>query len=78
MEKYTHACIKCANKYQSDEPDAYYCEACTVEKNAIAKEVDKVMANRPKKNRQSDLQAFESQAVRMKSANGGESFFIKA
>lgn len=39
----THQCIKsgCANMYQDSDPDAYYCPSCVVEKNALAKRLDK-------------------------------------
>lgn len=39
--KFTHICIKCKTSYTSNDEDAYLCETCLVEKEAIAKTIDK-------------------------------------
>lgn len=60
MEKKKHNCIKCGESYQDDEEDAYYCSVCLKEKNRIAEEVDKKMANRPRKTQQSGLAQYDA------------------
>lgn len=39
---YTHTCIRpgCGKQYESEDPDAYYCEPCDEARKAIAAEVD--------------------------------------
>lgn len=58
--KYKPTCIKCKKRYDSDEPDDYYCAVCNKIRLDIAKEVDKKIASRPpKRKRMSDLQQFD-------------------
>ena len=54
------SCIKCRQKYNSDEPDDFYCPECDVIRKEIAKKIDEQIAGRPKKNRQSLLQSYDS------------------
>lgn len=49
MTMHNYACIKCKTPYDSDELEAYYCESCLAEKQAIAAEIDKKIASRPSK-----------------------------
>lgn len=58
--KFTPLCIKCRKKYDSDEPDDYYCPDCARMTNKIAEEVDKKLAMRPKKKVMSELQRYNS------------------
>lgn len=58
--KYTPICIKCRKKYDSDEPDDYYCSACVEEKDRIAKEIDITLAGRPKKKIISGLAHYDA------------------
>lgn len=37
---FTHPCIKCKTKYESEDEDPYYCVTCKAEKDAIAAEID--------------------------------------
>lgn len=58
--KYKPTCIKCKEKYDSDEPDDYYCLPCNKEKLKIAEKVDKQIASLPsKRKQQSDLQRYD-------------------
>ncbi len=59
MEKHTHACIKCGEKYKDTDPDAYYCPSCVEKKNILAKEIDEKMKRQPRKQTKSDLQIYE-------------------
>lgn len=54
-----HHCIKCNQAYSNDEEEAYYCDKCFAEKKAIAKNVDAQMAQRPKKQPKSSIQAYD-------------------
>jgi hypothetical protein len=60
--KHKPTCIKCRQKYDSPDPDDYYCEACFKDKKRIADEIDAKFANRPKKKVVSDLQRYDSLA----------------
>lgn len=42
-------CIKCSNKYQSEDEDPYYCVPCNELRKAIAKDVDMKLQSRPSK-----------------------------
>ena len=53
--KHTPNCIKCRNKYDSDEPDDYYCASCLKDKQAIAEEVDRKVDMRHKRKAYSEL-----------------------
>lgn len=55
-------CVKCKKKYQSKEEDDYYCEDCLKIHKQEAEEIDKKLANRPKKQTMSDFQKFKSVA----------------
>ena len=54
------SCIKCGKVYESKDEDPYYCESCNKERLMIAAEVDKKLANRPRKQVMSALQAYDS------------------
>ena len=56
-----YECIKpaCANKYNSDEPDAYYCEQCQKANKVLAKEIDAKVAASPKRSRVSNLKEYQ-------------------
>ena len=59
--KYKPVCIKCKKKYDSDEPDDFYCEDCNTTRLEIAKEVDKKIASRPpKREKMSGIQHYDS------------------
>ena len=47
----THSCIKpaCVARYESEDPEPYYCPSCNEQRLVIAKEIDAKMAGRPKK-----------------------------
>ena len=67
--KYKPVCIKCRERYDSDEPDDYYCETCNEERLKVAKEIDRKIATMPpKRPRMSDLQKFDAIA---KAKGGG-------
>jgi len=58
--KYKPNCIKCREKYDSDEPDDYYCPTCNTDRMKIAEEIDKKIASMPpKRPRMSELQRFD-------------------
>lgn len=59
MSKYKPNCVKCKEKYDSDEPDDYYCPKCNEERLVIAKEVDKKMAMIPRKESKSDWRTLD-------------------
>lgn len=56
---FTPVCIKCREKYDSPEPDDYYCANCLAEKNAIAQVVDEKLKGRPRKVIETDLQRYD-------------------
>lgn len=56
--EYKHPCIKCGTTYESNDPDAYYCPTCEVEKKAIAKEVDAKLAGKVSKREKSGWQEY--------------------
>lgn len=60
--KYQHLCIKCKIKYDSDEPDPYYCESCLAFSKKIAEEVDRKLSARPRREHKSGLQVFDELA----------------
>lgn len=59
-------CVKCKESYLSDEDDAYYCPSCLIEKQELAKKLDKQAGPRVKV--KSELELYD-EAVR---ANGGK------
>lgn len=61
MTMFNHNCIKpgCGNKYQDDDPDAYYCKNCDAINKATAKEVDAKLAARPSRETKSSLQQYD-------------------
>ena len=71
-------CIKCGEKYEEKEIEAYYCPICLEERNRIAKEVDAKMRNRPKKEIKSDFQAFNDVAKTITLPNGHTVSFARA
>lgn len=75
--RYTHPCIKCRDNYESDEPDAFYCEKCNVERKKIAAQVDKKLAGRVDRNVVSDLQAYDQVAVKLNTPDGRQVSFLK-
>ena len=56
---YTHPCIKCGTKYQSEDPDPFLCADCEKAKEQIAKDVDAKMANRKPNKAKSAMQEYE-------------------
>lgn len=58
--EYTHSCIKCQTQYTDTDPDAYYCEPCNAERKAIAADIDKKLAMKPKKKIMSSIQAYNA------------------
>lgn len=59
--KYTHACLKCRAAYDDDDPEAFYCEPCNIDRKAIAAEVDrKIAARGPRRPTMSALQEYEA------------------
>lgn len=70
---FTHSCIKCQTKYESEEDDAYYCASCLEATKAIAAEVDKQFANRPKREPVSDFQILLE-----KGQSKGQATFVRA
>lgn len=55
---FSHSCIKCKQKYDSEEPDAYYCAACNETRLKIAAEVDKKLV-KPRRETKSLLQEYD-------------------
>lgn len=70
---FTHSCIKCQTKYESEEDDAYYCPAHLEESKRIAAEIDKQFANRPKRESVSDLHILLE-----KGQSKGQATFVRA
>jgi hypothetical protein len=56
---HTVHCIKCQVAYESSDPDDYYCPVHLEEKKAIAKKLDAVMGNRPRKPVESELAKYD-------------------
>lgn len=54
---FSHPCIKCAAKYDTEDPDPYYCPTCNEARKAIAAEIDKKV--RPSKQIKSDFQIYD-------------------
>lgn len=65
MKKYTHKCIKssCDAVYTDTDPDAYYCQACLGEKQAVAKQIDKQFAGRSREPVKTELDEYEENAI---------------
>jgi hypothetical protein len=57
-----HKCIKptCANSYEDNDPDAYYCPSCIEVNKAIAKKIDQTIGSQPKEKIMTPLQAYEA------------------
>ena len=49
MKSNKHNCIKCQVEYSDEDIENYYCPSCLIESKRIAAEIDKKMADRPKK-----------------------------
>jgi len=62
---FKHPCIKCREQYDTDDPDPYYCASCNEGRKAIAAEIDAKLANRPRKETMSALEAYD-QAPKIK------------
>lgn len=45
--KYQHACLKCEQQYQDNDPDRYLCLSCRDKKKEIAKQIDATFVPRP-------------------------------
>lgn len=60
---FTHKC-SCGKEYKDEDPEVYFCSECIAERKKIAEEVDKKMANRPKRQEKSDLQAYDELILR--------------
>ena len=56
---HTLSCIKCSAKYQSTDPDPYYCDPCNEARKALAAEIDKKVAG-SKRESVSDLQQYNA------------------
>lgn len=56
--EYPHSCIKCGTQYTDNDPDAYLCTTCNEARKAIAAQVDKSLAMRPKRQSKSLLQQY--------------------
>lgn len=58
----THQCIKpdCANSYEDDDVDAYYCPSCQAEKAKIAKALDAKLSTRSRREPMSPLKEYEN------------------
>lgn len=54
-----HACIKCNAQYQDIDPEPYLCGPCKVAKDAVALQVDKQMAGRPRVQVKSSMQQYD-------------------
>lgn len=57
----THNCIKpgCTTKYESSDPDPYYCPECLKAKKAIAEAIDKKLKGKPRKETKTLLQTYD-------------------
>lgn len=58
-QTYSLSCIKCSEKYESNDPDPYFCEKCKEKSKAIAKDIDKKFSTKPRRQLKSDLQIFD-------------------
>lgn len=57
----SHSCIKCHARYESEDVDAYLCDPCNATRKAVAAQLDKKFANRPKEPQvMTPLQAFDA------------------
>lgn len=65
---HTHKCLKCSSSYESQEEEAYYCEACLEERKAFAAQIDAKRAAQPKEEHKSDLQIALAKGQRMNGA----------
>ncbi len=61
-------CIKCAEQYESNDPDPYYCSPCETEKKALAKKIDAEIATRPRESKK--LTGQEAELDRWKKEGG--------
>lgn len=58
-ETFNHKCIKCEKEYTDTDPDPYYCEQCNKERLAIAKRVNRQVAQvQSKRPHKSALQEY--------------------
>jgi hypothetical protein len=70
--EYSHTC-SCGKTYKDNDPEVYFCSDCVAQRKAIAAEVDKKMANRSRKQPQSDFQTLLE-----KGQSKGEATFVRA
>lgn len=58
----TFTCIKpsCANTYETDETEAYYCPSCAEANKALAQKIDAQVAARPKRPTTSAWKEYEN------------------
>lgn len=76
---YKHLCIKpgCANTYEDEDPDRYYCPTCNEARLIIAKQVDAQFGAMPKERAMSDLEVFDAQAKTLSKPDGSTASFVK-
>lgn len=56
----THSCIKCGEKYEDEDVEAYYCSLCNEARKELAKKIDAQFAHLPKVEPMSELQAYDA------------------
>ena len=78
FKRMTHQCIKpgCSTRYETTDPDPYYCPSCDQARKAIAAEIDKKLAGRTRPVK-SDFQTFEEQAQTYKTPDGRTISFMR-
>jgi hypothetical protein len=71
MAMSTFTCIKpaCANTYESNEQEAYYCPDCVAANKAIAAQIDAQIASRPSK--RGGTSAWQEYEAAQKMRTGG-------
>lgn len=52
-------CLKCGERYETEDPDPYYCKFCLEEKQKLAKKIDMKFANIKRKSIKSELQIYD-------------------
>ena len=54
-------CIKCSQKYEEEDAEAYYCPSCLEEKKKLASVIDARIKSEPPKNKPlSGIQLYDS------------------
>lgn len=69
---YTHTC-SCGEIYTDDDPDIYFCPSCVAQRKALAAEIDKKIASKPKKKVLSNYQILQE-----KGQTNGQATFVRA